>query len=247
MTQKPVRVGMLVPSSNTVLEPYTSAMFQAMGEAASVHYARFRVVEISMSSASRGQFDLAPILEAAERLAETEPDLIVWNGTSASWLGLETDRNLCAAITNRTGVPATSTSLAFDSLFRGMGLQRISVVTPYLPEIQTRIVENLAARGIAVVAEAHLSDKGNHSFASYSPDVVAGLVRDVARAGPEAIAIICTNFRGAKVAAALEAELDIPVLDSVTVTAAHALHLTGVDTSALQGWGCVFQRTADFL
>lgn len=247
MTQKPVRVGMLVPSSNTVLEPYTSAMFHALGEAATVHYARFRVVEISMSSASRGQFDLAPILEAAERLAETEPDLIVWNGTSASWLGLETDRTLCAAITGRTGVPATSTSLAFDALFRGMGLQRLGVVTPYLPEIQTRIIENLATRGITVVAEAHLSDKGNHSFASYSPDVVAGLVRDVARAGPEAIAIICTNFRGAKVADALEAELDIPVLDSVTVTAAYALHLTGVDPSALTGWGSVFRRSADFL
>jgi len=172
MTQKPVRVGMLVPSSNTVREPYTSAMFHALGGAASVHYARFRVVEISMSSASRGQFDLAPILEAAERLAETEPDLIVWNGTSASWLGLDTDHALCAAITDRTGVPATSTSLAFDALFRGMGVARIGVATPYLPEIQTRIIASFATRGITVVAEAHLSDKGNHSFASYSPEVV---------------------------------------------------------------------------
>ena len=135
---------MLVPSSNTVLEPYTSAMFHGFGDAASVHYARFRVVEISLSPASRGQFDLAPILEAAERLAETEPDVIVWNGTSASWLGLETDHSLCAAITDRTGIPATSTSLAFDALFRGMGLQRIAVVTPYLPEIQTRICRTRA-------------------------------------------------------------------------------------------------------
>jgi maleate isomerase len=246
MTQKPIRVGMLVPSSNTVLEPYTSAMFQALGEAASVHYARFRVVEISLSPASRGQFDIAPILEAAERLAETEPDLIVWNGTSASWLGLETDHGLCAAITGRTGVPATSTSLAFDAFFRGTGLRRIGVVTPYLPEIQSRIVDNFATRGITVVAEAHLSDKGNHSFASYGPDLVAGLVRDVARAKPEAIAIICTNFRGAKVADALEVELSIPVLDSVTVTAAYAMHLTGLDPSALRGWGGIFQKTAQF-
>ena len=247
MTQKPVRVGMLVPSSNTVLEPYTSAMFSALGGAAYVHYARFRVVEISMSSASRGQFDLAPILEAAERLAETEPDLIVWNGTSASWLGLETDHALCAAITERTGVPATSTSLAFDALFRGIGVVRIGVVTPYLPEIQIRIVENFAMRGITVVAEAHLSDKGNHSFAGYGPEVVAGLVRDVARAGPEAIAIICTNFRGAGVADALEAELSVPVFDSVSVTAAYAMQRTGLSPSAVQGWGSVFQRAADFV
>ena len=246
MTQKPVRVGMLVPSSNTVLEPYTSAMFHALGDTASVHYARFKVVEISMSAASRGQFDLAPILEAAERLAETEPDLIVWNGTSASWLGLETDHALCAAITDRTGVPATSTSLAFDALFRGLGLTRIGVVTPYLPEIQTRIIERFATRGITVVSEAHLSDKGNHSFASYSPEVVAGLVRNVARAGPEAIAIICTNFRGAGAAAALETELSVPVIDSVSVTAAYAMHRTGLRPSAVSGWGSIFQRAADF-
>ena len=172
--------------------------------------------------------------------------MIVWNSTSASWLGLETDHSLCAAITERTGVPATSTSLAFDALFRAMGLRRIAVVTPYLPEIQTRIIENFAARSITVVAEAHLSDKGNHSFASCGPDVVAGLVRRVAHAGPEAIAIICINFRGAGVADALEAELSMPVFDSVAVTAAYAMHVTGLGPSAVRGWGSVFQRMADF-
>jgi maleate isomerase len=222
-------------------------MFHAFSDAASVHYARFRVVEISLSPVSRGQFDSAPILEAAERLAETEPDLIVWNGTSAAWLGLETDHNLCAAITQSTGVPATSTSLAFDALFRGMGLRRIGMVTPYLPEIQMRIVENFATRGITVVAEAHLSDMGNHSFASYGPDVVSGLVRRVAGAGPEAIAIICTNFRGAGVADGLETELSVPVFDSVAVTAAYAMHRTGLDSSAVRGWGSVFQRAVDFV
>ena len=41
------RVGMLTPSSNTVLEPYTAAMFAPFGEAASVHFARFRVTRLS--------------------------------------------------------------------------------------------------------------------------------------------------------------------------------------------------------
>lgn len=51
--KKPVRIGMLTPSSNTVLEPYTSAMFAAFGEDASAHFGRFRVVEISMSGPAR--------------------------------------------------------------------------------------------------------------------------------------------------------------------------------------------------
>ncbi|MGL5010270.1 MAG: maleate cis-trans isomerase family protein [Paracoccaceae bacterium] len=236
---------MLVPSSNTVLEPYTSAMFQSLGGRASVHYARFRVVEISMSDRSRGQFDLAPILEAAERLAETLPDLIVWNGTSAAWLGLESDCRLCAAIQEKTGVRATSTMLGYQALFQGMGLRQLGLVTPYLPEIQSRIVANFASQGINIVAEAHLSDKGNHSFASYRPDRVAELVRSVAAARPEAVAIICTNFRGAPVAEALEAELSMPILDSVAVTAAFALRQVCIDPALVSGWGQVFAPGPD--
>ena len=71
------RIGMLTPSSNTVLEPYTSAMFAPFGQEASAHFGRFRVVEISMSEASQSQFVMDPILDAAERLADTGLDTVV--------------------------------------------------------------------------------------------------------------------------------------------------------------------------
>lgn len=239
---RPVRIGMLVPSSNTVLEPYTSAMLAPFGDAASVHFARFRVVEISLSDASTGQFALEPILEAADRLAETLPRLICWSGTSASWLGLDRDRALCAAITERTGIPATSTMLAYAAILAQMGVRRLGLVTPYLPDVQARIIANFVAQGIEVVAEVHLSDRGNYSFADYSAEHVGDLVREVAQAGPDAIAIICTNFRGAPLAETLEAELGIPVLDSVAVTAAFCLRQVQLDPALVTGWGGVFNR-----
>ncbi|MFK7889824.1 MAG: aspartate/glutamate racemase family protein [Granulosicoccus sp.] len=238
------RTGMLTPSSNTVLEPYTSAMFAPFGDEASVHFARFRVVEISMTEASQSQFALEPILDAAERLAEINPHLIAWNGTSASWLGLEKDRELCAAVTQRTGVPATSTMLAYDALLRHMKVTRLGLVTPYLGEIQNHIVANYAARGIEVVAEAHLEDKGNYSFATYPPEQVGALIEEVIDAQPEAIAVVCTNFRGAPVAEHIEQSYGIPVLDSVAVTAACCLRKTGLDPSRVTGWGSVFKHMA---
>ncbi|WP_370553405.1 aspartate/glutamate racemase family protein [Falsirhodobacter sp. alg1] len=238
--EKPVRLGMLTPSSNTVLEPYTSAMLGAFGDEASAHFGRFRVVEISMSEQSQTQFTLDPILEAAERLAEAKVDLIAWNGTSASWLGLEQDRALCAAIQNATGVRATSTMLAYEALLARMGVTRLALVTPYLTEIQDRIIANYAAQGIRITSDERLEDRGNHSFADYTPDHIATLVRNVAASGPQAISILCTNFRGAPVAAALEEELGIPVLDSVSVTAAHCLALAGADPARVTGWGKVF-------
>jgi maleate isomerase len=238
------RIGMLTPSSNTVLEPYTSAMFAPFGEAASAHFGRFRVVEISMSEASQSQFTLEPILEAAERLAEAEPALICWNGTSASWLGLEKDRALCAAITERTGVPATSTILAYDAYFKAKGIKRLGVVTPYIEDIESRMIANYAAQGIEVTATRRLDDKGNYSFATYPPEQVGALVREVAESKPDAIAIVCTNFRGAPTAAAIEEDTGIPVLDSVSITAAHCLKLTGLDPSKVTGWGGVFASFA---
>ena len=245
MTHTPVdgrRIGMLTPSSNTVLEPYTAAMLAPFGEEASAHFGRFRVVEISMSEASRSQFTPEPILEAADRLAEAEPALICWNGTSASWLGLEKDRALCAAITERTGVPATSTVLAYDRLFRAMGVRRLGLVTPYVEDIERRMIANYAAQGIEVVGAARLDDTGNYSFATYPADRVGALVEQVAEAGPDAIAIVCTNFRGAPVAARIEEETGIPVLDSVAVTAAHCLREVGLDPARVTGWGSVFRR-----
>ena len=241
---EPRRVGMLTPSSNTVLEPYTAAMFGPFGEAASVHFARFRVVEISLSEASQGQFDEAPIIEAAERLAEAKVHSIAWNGTSAAWLGLERDRALAARIEAATGIPTTSTMLSYDMVFRAIGVKRLGLVTPYIGEIQDRIVANYAAQGIEVVAERRLEDRGNFSFSTYTPDDITGMVQDVAEAGPDAVAIVCTNFRGAPVAETLEARLGIPVIDSVAVTAAATQRAVGLDPARVTGWGSVFRTVA---
>ncbi len=238
------RVGMLTPSSNTVLEPYTSAMFAPFGEAASVHFSRFRVTEISLSQASQGQFDEAPIIEAAERLAEAKVDLIAWNGTSASWLGLDKDRALAGRIEAATGIAATSTMLSYEALFRALDIGRLGLVTPYLGEIQDKIVANFAAQGIEVVAERHLEDRGNFSFATYEAAAVSDLVREVAAARPQAVAVVCTNFRGAPGAAALEAECGVPVLDSVAVTAAMAQRAVGLDPARVTEWGSVFRAAA---
>jgi maleate isomerase len=67
------------------------------------------------------------------------------------------------------------------------------------------------------------------------------MCREVAKAKPEAIAIYCTNLRGAPLAEELEAELGIPVLDSISTVVWKSLRLAGVDTSRISGWGQLFK------
>ena len=66
------------------------------------------------------------------------------------------------------------------------------------------------------------------------------MTRDVAAAKPDAIAIVCTNMRGAALAAELEQAHGIPIYDTVATTVWKSLKITGVDTSRVKGWGKLF-------
>ena len=85
-----VLLGMLTPSSNTALEPLTSAIVAGLPEV-SAHFGRFRVRRIALSDDALAQFEIGPMLAAAELLADAKVDVICWNGTSAGWLGLDAD------------------------------------------------------------------------------------------------------------------------------------------------------------
>jgi maleate isomerase len=234
-------LGMLTPSSNTTLEPVSSAMVAGLPDV-SVHFGRFRVTEISLSEAALGQFEYGPMLDAASLLADARVQAICWNGTSASWLGLDRDRDLCAAITDRTGIPATSSVLALAEIFRLTGVERFGLVTPYLDEIQAKILPNLRAEGFECVAERHLDDKGNFSFSEVSAETLTSMVRQVARAEPQAIAILCTNLRGGPLVERLEEEIGIPIHDSVATAIWGSLRLAGADPRRVEGWGRLFQE-----
>lgn len=234
-----VLLGMLTPSSNTVLEPVTTAMLAEVPEA-SAHFGRFAVTEIALSTGALAQFEPDEILRAARLLSHARCQVIAWNGTSAGWLGLERDLALCELIRRETGAEACTSVLAIDEWLRGRGVRRIGLVTPYLGDVQQAIVRNYAAAGVDVVAERHLQLQDNYSFSDVDAPTLERLVREVAEARPEAIVVLCTNLRAGPLVPALEAALDIPVIDSIAAVVWKSLALAGVDTRRVQRWGRMF-------
>ena len=71
MAEPPDRIllGMLTPSSNTVLEPMTTAMLENLDEV-TAHFSRFEVTEITLSDRGLAQFNHDRFLEAAKLLAD---------------------------------------------------------------------------------------------------------------------------------------------------------------------------------
>jgi maleate isomerase len=236
-------IGVLTPSSNTALEPLTSAIVSTV-PGVSAHFSRFTVTEISLRDASLNQFDDSKILDAARLLADARVDVICWSGTSASWLGFEKDQALCARITEATGIPATTSVLALNELLAAQGARTLGLVSPYVEDVQQRIIANYAGIGIDCVAERHLDLTVNFAFSEVEPDTLRRMLREVAQRRPDAMTIMCTNLHGAQLVDEMERELGIPIYDSVSTVVWKALQTIGVEPGSIKGWGGMFDPLA---
>ena len=234
-----ILLGMLTPSSNTVLEPVTQDMLRELPQA-SAHFGRFAVTRIALSTDALAQFDTAGILAAAQLLSHARCQVIGWSGTSSSWLGFESDQALCREIEQSTGALACTSVLALNEILRATGASSFGLVTPYLDDVQQRIIANYARAGFTCVAERHLGLSDNFSFSDVTAAQLDIMIREVAAARPQAIVVLCTNLRAAPIVPALEAELGIPIYDSVATVVWKALRLAGADTRRIRAWGRLF-------
>lgn len=240
MSQR-IRLGILTPSSNTSLEPLTQRLVADLPEV-SVHFARFSVTQIALNPAALGQFQQDRILEAARLLADAHVDAIGWSGTAAGWLGFEQDEALCAAITDATGVPASTSVLALNKALKAFDIQRLGLASPYLADVQDKIIANYASIGVDATAESHLGIQENYAFALVDEATLDRQVAQVVAAGAQAVATYCTNLYAAHRVAHWEAQHGVPVLDTVTTVVWDMLRRTGVDTRRITGWGRLLQE-----
>ncbi|KAG2094876.1 putative Asp/Glu racemase [Suillus discolor] len=240
---KQIRLGILTPSSNTALEPLTYQIVSSIPNV-SVHFSRFPVTAISLSPEGLAQFDHSVIAQAAKLLAHAEVDMIGWSGTAAGWIGFEDDEKLCQAITKATGIPATTSVLALNKALGIFKVKKLGLVTPYLDDVQERIVKNYNAIGMGVTSETerHLRVVKNTDVALIGEDVLETLVGQVVEGGADAVSTFCTNLIAAHKVELWEAKYGVPVLDTVTTVTWDMLRQCGVDTKAIKGWGRIFQE-----
>jgi maleate isomerase len=114
-------------------------------------------------------------------------------------------------------------------------VRRFGLVTPHLGEVQQRIVENYARAGFTCSAERHLGEHDNFAISEVGEATIVQMIRALAADPPDAVAVFCTNLRGAGLVAALEAEAGVPIYDTLA---------TGLwQTRRIAGWGRLLAET----
>lgn len=209
------RIGVLVPFTNTNLEPDMTVM---RPEGVSLHFARlggYDADEIPDESqmAGLGESDLS---EPLRLLAGVKPDIVLYGCTSATLThGAAFDAKLSEDVQARLGVPAVTAAGALVEAIESLGATKIAFTSPYVAAINDAAVGFLASRGIDTVSRHDVPGAlGNEGQGALTPEDVKDLARRADGPDAEAIVLSCTDMRAVEAVAEIEAELGKPVVSS---------------------------------
>jgi maleate isomerase len=202
------RVGLLLPSSNTTMEP---DFYRMAPEGVTVHSARMTLRSVTVERLEEMSGEAT---KAAELLATAGVGVIVFGCTSGSLLkGVEWERSLVSRIRDETGIPTVSTAGAVVEGLKSLGVHRVSVATPYTEDINLLEKRFLEAHGFVVEAIQGLGLVDNLEIAAVSPERVMELVGEVA-GDSDGVFISCTNLPVVSLISGLEAGLGRPLVAS---------------------------------
>ena len=229
------RIGLMVPTGNSVMEPE----FQRLApDGVTTHANRVELKDVTPASLREMEADVA---RSARQIAQTRVGVIAFGCTSGSFVGgAGHDERLIGIIEGETGVAATTTTAVIRAL-QALRVGRIALATPYTDEVTRLEVDYLQANGFEVTGWRGGGIVGVAEIQDCPPEVSYRRARAVDNDRAEAVFISCTGFRTIENIALLEADLGKPVITSNQATFADCLRILGVG-DARPEFGSLFER-----
>ncbi len=229
------RIGVLTPDNDTVPE---WEFWTLAPTGVSVSAARVPLVDVRTYSDPPGPDN------AIELLARLPLQSIVFAFTTSSYLlGTTGEQALTARLEQCSkGIPVLLPYIAAAAAFRTLGVRQIALFHP--PWFTDDVVQKGGAyfqnQGFEVVHASHLMPAREHM--EVYPAELYEWIRTHAPSTVDGVFIGGNGFRAIGVIAALEEDLDRPVLTANQVAFWYALRLAGVG-AAVEDYGHVFRTT----
>ena len=225
------RIGLLVPSSNTTVEP---EFYRALPRGVTLHTARLYLTRIAPESILKMVEDMET---QARLLASADVDVVVLGATAPSFLkGLGYDRELIAKLEGATGRTATTTSTALVQAIGHIGARRVVLGSAYDEKVNGIAKAFLEASGVEVVGVKGLSLVDNLVVGRLGADTAYDLAMQVDRPDADAIVLSCTNWQTMDAIERIERETGKPVISTTQASIWAALRAIG-HTEPVRGFG----------
>ncbi len=228
------RIGIMVPSGNTVME---SELHKMAPTGVSVHTSRIHLVKTTAA----GLTDMADhTARAGKELGRIPSDVIVYGCTTGSFVhGMEWEKGLQKQMEEVSGCKSVTTTGALLNALELYGKKKISIATPYIEELVELEERFFEAYGYHIVKSSGLGYDDNYVIGRLSPETNYGYAKSVVTDETELLIISCTDFRSIENIKLLEDELGIPVISSNQASMWAALRACGVKDN-LEEYGSLF-------
>jgi len=211
MADQQICVGLIVPSSNTVMEP---DFYRNLPSQWSLHTARMFLENVTAKAEAHMLDEFT--MPAARDLATIYPDVVVFGCTSAGALrGNQYEDQLITQISHAAKAPAVSVNRSVRETLKSLDAVRLVVATPYLDELNTRIQASLENDGFEVMHIQGLGIRANTDIARVSTQQIIELAqKTVGSLHPDALFVSCTNFPAVSALPQLRRIFEFPVISS---------------------------------
>ncbi len=228
------RIGLLLPSSNSVQEPdFTSVLPKHI----TLHVARMALTQVEADSTLR---IVQEIETESRKLADVDVDVIFFAATApSSRNGIGYDRELVARIEAASGKPATTASTALLEALRALSAKTVVLGAPWSDAINRTAAAFIEANGFNVLAQETLGLVRNLDIGLLDPQTAYDVGRRVDRPGADAVMLACGNWSTFAIIDRLERDLGKPVLTTNQVSLWHALKIIG--SAPLNGLGVLLR------
>ncbi|AHF99173.1 maleate cis-trans isomerase [Halostagnicola larsenii XH-48] len=230
------RIGVIVPSSNTTVEPEFE---RATADDVTIHSARMALESVTVDELDAMSDDA---VRGGELLAHAAVDAVAYACTTGSLLhGPGFDVELEERLEDAAGVPAVATARSVCRALEGLAVERVGVVTPYTEALDEREAEFLEVAGFDVVAIDGRGIEANTAIGTLDPDDAYEQATAMADGRSlDAVFISCTNYRSLAAVDRLEGDLGVPVVTSNGATLWDICRVASIDIDAP---GALFDRS----
>ncbi|MEZ5121841.1 MAG: hypothetical protein R2736_09730 [Solirubrobacterales bacterium] len=244
-----VRVGLIVPSSNTTMETEIPAMLArrtAEDATFTFHSSRSRLQSVTTQELKR-------MVDDGERCAIEVSDaavdviayacLVALMAQGPGYHRIAEDRLAGAAERNGVTVPIVTSAGALIEGVQALGARRIAVLAPYMKPITELVVSYIENAGIEVVDSLSLEISHNLSVGQIDRLTLLGHLAELDVDGADAVVLsACVQCPSLPAIERAEDQLGKPVLSASVATTFRILESLGLDTT-VPGAGSLLDGT----
>lgn len=238
------KFGVLAPSTNTAVQPEFDEM---RPRGVTNHFSRIFIPNNPVADDKdflKLMDDIrAALMQAVDVVMTCEPDYIVM-GMSAEtfWDGLDGSKQLQERLEKRSGLKVAMGSDASQAALKAYGgIDRIAVITPYMPVGDANVHKFFTDTGFEVKRVLGLKCPSPTAIAHVSTDRLRQAIQELDGPDIDAIVQVGTNLAMARLAGEAERWLKKPVIAINTATYWHALRRNGI-TDKIYGFGRLLEE-----